>query len=910
MANNFFFICFCLISFQVKAQYSYQEVILLDKNIKLNEKRADSILSLTTVKDTLYAQTAHSFSYFFYKKKEDYDLAIKYGLLEVKTFENLKIKNKKYANALYNIGKFYYNKENIDISIDYFKKTIETNNNYLKSGQSYCQIGYIYFTKGDYYKSINFYLKGIPLLEKYAPKKTLIVHSCLLSFVCNKINTRKTTQLGLYYLSKSDSIIKNTPNLKISDDSYYGLNVGFANLYSLKHRYNYNKAKYYYFINLKKALKDKDSIMIANTSLNLGELYLKTNNDSCVYFFNKSIQHDLVNQIDINETHRNIANFHTKNGNKLKALENINKALSYNFNIINNGKITLINTNTILNTKGKTTIIKALKKRTEVLIQLYNTNQNKEYLQKAIDNVLLTNKIVNILINYSTEANTKYLWRKEISETFNLGIYTAYLLNDSKLMFELMEKNKAFLLALNINENIKLTNLPDEVYIKNNVFKKDIFQLESETDTHKASRKKDSLFDLKVSYQNFKDSIQKIYPQFNNQNHDIQQITFNQIKSNLHKNDIKLYYTLNTSNVDANKQSMLGLLIAKNKDIRFKIKNIDSVLLAISEYKKLISKPLTQKQELARFKKVSYSLYNQLFPTKEIKDLIKNKNISIVSDVSLENIPFEAFNTSSTGLQYLVNDCNISYNYSSSFSEFNKSRDRKTNKDIVVFAPVNFKNTELSSLENTEKEAAIISNLVGGDSFTNNNATKENFVSKTSNAKIIHLATHANASKNPSIQFFNDDLKLHELYTYKNNADLVVLSACETNIGELKQGEGVLNLARGFFHSGANSVVSSTWKINDASSSYIMKEFYTNLKNKQSKSEALNNAKRTYLKNHSLSEQSPYYWASFILIGDTSPIFITNYWHYILPLILVLVFYFIFFRKKGNIIKSTEHYRK
>ncbi|WP_157578295.1 CHAT domain-containing protein, partial [Tenacibaculum ovolyticum] len=367
----------------------------------------------------------------------------------------------------------------------------------------------------------------------------------------------------------------------------------------------------------------------------------------------------------------------------------------------------------------------------------------------------------------------------------------------------------------------------------------------------------------------------------------------------LHKNDIKLYYTLNTSNVDANKQSMLGLLIAKNKDIRFKIKNIDSFLSAITEYKKLISKPLSQKKELERFKKVSYSLYNQLFPTAEIKELIKNKNISIVTDVSLENIPFEAFNTSPTDLQYLVNSCNISYTYSTSFSEFNKTINRKTNSDIAIFAPINFKNRKLTPLENSKKEASIISNLIGGNSFTNNNASKECFISKTRNTKIIHLATHANASNNPSIHFFNNDLKLHELYTYKNNADLVVLSACETNIGELKQGEGILNLARGFFYSGAKAVISSTWKINDASSSYIMKEFYTNLKNKQSKNEALNNAKRTYLKKHTLSEQSPYYWASFILIGDTSPIFITNYWHYILPLVLVLIFYFIFFRKKG-----------
>ncbi|CAM1347362.1 CHAT domain-containing protein [Tenacibaculum halocynthiae] len=881
------------------SQYSYKEIVAFSSKIDFSEKKIDSILSSVKIKDAKYAQIAHNFSFFHYKKTKNYDLAIKYGKIEVTILDNLNLVNKKHTNALYNLGKFYLFKKKYQKAIQFFEKAINSNAYPKRVAQSYCQIGNCLYKKGDYYKSINHYLKGIPLLEKHGTKRSILVQYTQLSYCCYKMNTQESTKLGLHYLKKGDSLINNTSSLNLGNVAIHSFHTGIANLYSNPYVKDYKKAKVYYFKILKNSLKEKDSNIVANAYMNIGELYLDLKNDSSMYFFNKSIKYDIMEKAYLNETHRNIATYFKRNNNYIKALSHIKKAISYCFKVKKNKNINSLSVEKILNTRDKRSIIVSLKTKTEILLQLYNSTQEKEYLQKAIDNVNLTNRIVNILINYSTEANTKYLWRKEISETFNLGIYTAYLLNDSKLMFELMEKNKAFLLALNINENIKLTNLPNEVSIKNNVFKKDIFQLESETNTYKASKKKDSLFDLKVSYQNFKDSIQKIYPQFSNQNNDIQQISFNQVKSNLNKNDIKLYYTLNTSNVDSNKQSMLGLLIANNKDIRFKIKNIDSVLLGITEYKKLISKPINQKQELARFKKVSYSLYNHLFPTKEIKDLIKNKNISIISDVSLENIPFEAFNTSATDLRYLVNDCNISYTYSSSFSEFNKNRDRKTNTDIAVFAPVNFKNTELSSLEKTEKEAAVISNLIGGDSFTNSNATKENFVHKTSNAKIIHLATHANASNNPSIQFFTNDLKLHELYTYKNNADLVVLSACETNIGELKQGEGVLNLARGFFHSGANAVVSSTWKINDASSSYIMKEFYSNLKNKESKSEALNNAKRTYLKNHSLSEQSPYYWASFILIGDTSPVFTTNYLLYILPILLGLFIFFIFFKKKG-----------
>ncbi|SED63499.1 CHAT domain-containing protein [Tenacibaculum sp. MAR_2010_89] len=882
----------------VNAQYAYTDIIEKSKSINFTEKKVDSILDSIMIKDIEYAKIAHNFSFFFNKKKKNYELAIKYGKIEVKIYDSLKINNKQYTNALYNLGKFHTKINDFDNGIKYHKKAIQSNSYPLRKAQSYCYIGSIYFKKGEYYKSNNHYLKGIPLLEKYSTKKNLIGHCIDFTTTCIKINTKKSIEIGLFYLKKADSLAQNSPTLNIDNRTIYTINVAIANLYSLKPKHNFRKSKSYYFKSLQNAYKENNDDYISLSYLNLGELYLKANNDSCMFYLNKSIKHNFMNKNYMLYIHKNIATHYYSRKEYKNTLIHIKKSLNHGFNVKKNKEITSLTLNQIITTNDKTPLIRALKIKTETLLNLYNTKQEKEYLQKAIDNVQLTNKIISIIINYSTEANTKYLWRKEISETFNLGIYSAYLLNDSKLMFELMEKNKAFLLALNINENIKLTNLPDEVSRKNNLFKKNIFQLESETEIHKASKKKDSLFDLKVSYQNFKDSIQKIYPQFSNQNNNIKHVSFNQVKSNLHKNDIKLYYTLNTSNVDANKQSMLGLLIAKNKDIHFKIKNIDSVLLYITEYKKLISKPLTQKQELARFKKVSYSLYNQLFPNKETKEIIKNKNISIVTDVSLENIPFEAFNTSSTGLQYLVNDCNISYSYSSSFSGFNKNRVRKTNKDIVVFAPVNFKNTELSSLKNTEKEAAVITNLVGGDSFTNSNATKENFVRKTSNAKIIHLATHATATSNPSIQFFTNDLKLHELYTYKNNADLVVLSACETNIGELKQGEGVLNLARGFFHSGANAVVSSTWKINDVSSSFIMKEFYTNLRNKQSKTEALNNAKRAYLKNHSLSEQSPYYWASFVLIGDTSPVFTTNYFYYIGIVLIIGLLVFFYFKRK------------
>lgn len=234
-----------------------------------------------------------------------------------------------------------------------------------------------------------------------------------------------------------------------------------------------------------------------------------------------------------------------------------------------------------------------------------------------------------------------------------------------------------------------------------------------------------------------------------------------------------------------------------------------------------------------------------------------------------------------------------------SFLQANKKIERKTEKNFLGFAPINF-NNKIPSLHATEKEISVSNIFSNSNVFISENATKTNFLDIASRYKIIHLATHANITENPKIFFKNDTLKLHELYTQKINTDLVTLSACETNLGKLKKGEGVLSLARGFFHAGANSVISSLWKVNDNTTSFLMKNFYENLKSKQTKTEALNNAKRKYLQEHTLSEKSPYYWASFVLIGDNNKTFESNnYFYFLFILITLITIIFIFFKKRG-----------
>jgi len=113
-------------------------------------------------------------------------------------------------------------------------------------------------------------------------------------------------------------------------------------------------------------------------------------------------------------------------------------------------------------------------------------------------------------------------------------------------------------------------------------------------------------------------------------------------------------------------------------------------------------------------------------------------------------------------------------------------------------------------------------------------------------------------------------LQVREIYNLRMNADLVVLSACQTGKGSLERGEGLLGLPRIFFYAGSKAVVSALWPIGDRSTAGFMDKFYGFLSGSYSKTAALRLAKLRMIR----SEFShPFYWAAFVLNGDLSPVF-------------------------------------
>jgi CHAT domain-containing protein len=271
------------------------------------------------------------------------------------------------------------------------------------------------------------------------------------------------------------------------------------------------------------------------------------------------------------------------------------------------------------------------------------------------------------------------------------------------------------------------------------------------------------------------------------------------------------------------------------------------------------------------------------------------EQITIIPDGILNYLPFELLLTEEVDttkpinwfeLPYLFKKVNINYQYSARLASM-KRETRPNNKGVLGFAPQYegyvSDDRAFGNLIYNQRELESIEKYFPGEFYRGPDADKQTFLEKASDFKVIHLASHAMAdNENPELSslFFTDinqdstDIPLYpyEIQSTPLNADMVVLSACQSGTGKLHQGEGVFSLARNFIAAGAKSVVNSLWKVDDESTSKLMGYFYENLAKGQRKSEALRNAKLTFLENADAMTSHPYFWSGFVVIGDDSPI--------------------------------------
>ncbi|QSJ19290.1 tetratricopeptide repeat protein [Nostoc sp. UHCC 0702] len=190
-----------------------------------------------------------------------------------------------------------------------------------------------------------------------------------------------------------------------------------------------------------------------------------------------------------------------------------------------------------------------------------------------------------------------------------------------------------------------------------------------------------------------------------------------------------------------------------------------------------------------------------------------------------------------------------------------------------VAAKIGEKPEKLISLPGAKREAQAIAPLLNTKILTGDEATKAAVKARIPKARIIHLATHGIFDDFQGLQSAialaptatdNGLLTAEDILQLKLNAELVVLSACNTGRGRIT-GDGVIGLSRSLITAGAPSVIVSLWSVNDNSTSFLMTEFYQNLQQKLDKATALRKAMLTTQKKY----QNPFHWAAFTLIGES-----------------------------------------
>ncbi|MEL7534467.1 MAG: CHAT domain-containing protein, partial [Bacteroidota bacterium] len=305
----------------------------------------------------------------------------------------------------------------------------------------------------------------------------------------------------------------------------------------------------------------------------------------------------------------------------------------------------------------------------------------------------------------------------------------------------------------------------------------------------------------------------------------------------------------------------------------------------------------------------SYQLYKRL-----LEPLLGDEQydmLYVIPDDILALIPFEVLWTEPSTKRspqerpYLIRKYPLSYAYSAGLCIEQNGIEpdfRFEEEPLAVFAP-NYQEKVLTNmdtlvskqlsylvraglydLEGARNEAEAISQYFNGTILLGQEASKERFVEIAPDYKLLHLAMHASVlPESPLLSklIFADTphdslgryLYAAELFALPLDAELVVLSACNTGYGKLQQGEGVMSLAKAFHYAGCPSVVMSLWQVPDQETQQLMTHFYAELKAGKSKSEALRSAKLAYLDQVKASELGhPFFWAGFVLSGNAQPL--------------------------------------
>lgn len=589
--------------------------------------------------------------------------------------------------------------------------------------------------------------------------------------------------------------------------------------------------------------------------------------------------------------------------------------------------------------------------------QTYQQKYDEEKKQTDLATIFDTYLTLDTLITQTRQSfkavESKYFLQATIVPIYEQAIKTALALYEltnkpsyKEAAHAFLARNKAIILIEDLeDEKIKFTNIPDSLQAKEAQLKKTSYELETtiyelgqEAEAGveaKIKHLQDSLFITKNAHVQLIADFEKDYPLYYQSKHNyFPSLSIANIQKELESNQAVIEFFIGekilfVSAISKNDFQIYPTTLPKN------FETLTSDFIRMTRGDSLEEK---------RFATTAFQLYQDLLQ-KPLEALdAKINRLTIIPDDLLLLLPFDVLLTQphvitpdtwhEEDIPFLLQKYALSQVYASSllFNKQDQQRLKQAKKPFLGFGLESYdytktKDTINSALDSifqrninnklpfSGDEVRNIQGIIGGDTLINEAATKQFLRDYGHEYRILHFATHgfaAEDSPNNSALVFaklpnQSDylLRASELYAMKFNAELVVLSACQTNYGTLQKGEGMRTLSRAFAYAGSPNLVASLSNIIDRSSKDIFTNFYRNLKQGQTRDVALQQAKLAYLKNtDDPNKAHPHYWAQTILIGESQVLDVGNaipkIWYLVGGMMLLL-----FLLWRG--LKSREH---
>jgi CHAT domain-containing protein/predicted negative regulator of RcsB-dependent stress response len=795
----------------------------------------------------------------------------------------------------------------------------------------YYNKGSIYLTQCDYNQALSYHERALGLYEKNKAAAITVVNEMYLNFglIYEKLdNPQKAIEYYEKCQSENSSIESRIKSLRNSARCYYDLG-------------NFNQAErnYQKSIVLSEQQFGKSSIISAGSYRAYGLFCIQTNKyEKGVDLLNSSLHFYLESfgnkNSEVSLVFAHLGDLYLNKGEVEKALAYYQEAL---ISAIQNFENKDVYSNPLIqDIEPKFNNFIILYKKSVALFNKYiKNNLNLNHLQAGYETNKLAIALFEKILSSYKDENTKLLINETVYDIYNSNVLMAAELNEKtskpeylQSAFEYSEKGKSAVLlsTLRRSDAIITGRIPDSIkkleqnlsqelaLYKNNLFdenQKIVF------DSNKIFNLKKVIFEKTFKYDSLINELEKKFPDYFQLKYSFNVSSISDVRKSLESSDAFLEYKI----IDS---VLITFYLTCDTMILSKQVITGNLTDSISQFLKFINTfPVNNlnKESYTTFILKGYYFYDLLLA--KIDGLNKHKNLLIVPDGILGYLNFETLvmdnrvpkNIDFKNLPYVLKQYSITFINSATIMQRKKML-KLNNRQLLAIAPI-YQNIDnlilpqkqltrdklnmLRPLDYSQQEVSDIMSSIHGMKLIDEMATERNFKIKAADYSIIHFAMHTliddeDPLKSKMIFTLNNDsaedgfLNNYEIYNLNLNADLAVLSACKTGLGKYNRGEGVMSLARGFMYAGVPTIIMTLWEIEDVSSAIIMNYFYKRLKEKVKVSDALRDAKITYLNNSDVVRSHPYFWAAYVQIGDNSPIITRSTNNYIVyPIVLLFL---------------------